>query len=310
MQQSNSVIDAKDGSCCCSWPDCQEWTAVLQNSPGYEVLGKISRFRHHNNIVAKHDTETDTKKKAKLAKSLSEKVGFRKVLIRHIKPLNLKNLQTRDIWIARHHFPHKYILDSPTARYLSKPISQSTAKECNIGILPYDKANVYCKETRMYFVAPVVTRSEVEKLVKKLRQADISSSVTRDVRQLRRNESLVEYSTPSKISSISNNVTPEDTGMHVTDYIASVTQLVAKLEAIVKPAVQAMDSNYVRKGNELNILLSENIHYTNICRLLSEYHHCTEEIPLPLSQKSCIYSEKLVLPVLDQDFIAYGTIFT
>jgi len=331
----------RDTLCICSWPKCREWTIVFKTTPGYELLGKISTIRQPAKIAAIHDTETDTAKKSKLAKSLSEKVGFRKNVLHHIKPLNSKDLQKKDIHIARHHFPHKFILDSQSARYLSKPISESTAKECNIGILPHYKTNIFCSKTKKYFLSPVVTRKEVEQLVKKLQRTELSSITSREVRRERRtkiltpikkntisnnvipsknntisnnvtpqdiivNRSEVEQSvkksqtdissvtrevcrerrnitisTPHKENMIISNVTPKDTGIHaVTDYIPTVEFLVGKLEAIVLPAFKTMDQNSSYKRDALNEMLSKNIHFTNICNLLADYHKCTAAITL------------------------------
>ena len=283
--------------CICSWPKCQEWTMVFQTTPGYELLGKVSRIRAPTDLAAKHDRETDIAKKSKLAKSLAENIGFRKVVIHHIKPLvSSKDLQEKEIYIARHHFPHKYILDSRSARFLSKPIPESTAKECNIGILPHDKANVSCRKLKMYFKSPVVTRNEVEQLVKQLK-TDISG-VTREVRNKRRQQKLVNLLTPAKNSTISNNITPEETAISgVSDYIASVQELVDKLDVIVLPAVESLDQNCSRKGDDLNKVLSGNFHFTNIFKLLADYHKCTAVISLNIfdadkSLKLCFCSEQ------------------
>mmetsp|Transcript_5514 Transcript_5514/g.7042 ORF Transcript_5514/g.7042 Transcript_5514/m.7042 type:complete len:499 (+) Transcript_5514:124-1620(+) len=310
------------GFCICSWPECRDWTNVFKSTPRYESLGKISRIRHN---VAKSD-------------------GFRNNLIHHIKPQNSQDLQNKDIHIAWHHFPHKIILDSSQSApcfQVTKPISESTAKECNIGILPHYKTNIFCSKTKKYFLSPVVTRKEVEQLVKKLQRTELSSITSREVRRERRtkiltpikkntisnnvipsknntisnnvtpqdiivNRSEVEQSvkksqtdissvtrevcrerrnitisTPHKENMIISNVTPKDTGIHaVTDYIPTVEFLVGKLEAIVLPAFKTMDQNSSYKRDALNEMLSKNIHFTNICNLLADYHKCTAAITL------------------------------
>ena len=160
-------------------PNAKKWTMLFKTTPGYELLGKVSRIRAPTDLAAKRDRETDIAKTSKLAKSLAENVGFRKVVIHHIKPLSSKDLQEKDIYIAQHHFPHKYVLDSRSAHFLSKPIPESTAKERNIRILPHDRANASCRKLKMYFLLPVVTRNEVEQLFEHLKP-DISC-VTREV---------------------------------------------------------------------------------------------------------------------------------
>ena len=87
--------------------------------------------------------------------------------------------------------------------------------------------------------------------------------------------------TPSKNITISNNITPEETGIScVTDYIASVKELVVKLEVKVLPSFEALDQNCLCKGDDLNKVLSGNVHFMNICKLHADYHKCTAAISL------------------------------
>ena len=151
----------------CNWAECSNWTKVLASSLEHQHLGSIARLRYGTLQINidRAATATDTKAKQKYQEKIRLLTEYRKVVLKHLGvPVGqLSSFSVgRDIYIARHHFPHTYLRTNPKCVYFA-PIPEDLAQTLGIGTLPMDKFNVANYDKREYFLVPNVKKGECEK---------------------------------------------------------------------------------------------------------------------------------------------------
>ena len=148
----------RTGKCICLWKECHSWTAFFASKKHH--LGSMVKIRGNVN-----DSQQCPRT------SLSKKEKFRKIVLRNLNRCDLNKSQTQALFVAKHHFPHKYMDKRPSKR-LSTPISELQAESLGIPTKRNrDVANVaytVVGGTSYYFLAPCVPRKIVSDLVKQL----------------------------------------------------------------------------------------------------------------------------------------------
>ena len=154
-------------TCMCNWAECSNWTKVLASSLEHQHLGSIARLRYGTLQINidRAATATDTKAKQKYQEKIRILTEYRIVVLKHLGVGQLSIFSGgRDIYIARHHFPHTYLRTNPNCSYYA-PIPEDVAQTLGIGILPRDKVNVANYDKREYFLVPNVKKGDVKSMV-------------------------------------------------------------------------------------------------------------------------------------------------
>jgi len=259
---------------------------VFLDSEDHKYLAPIARLRY--DIIKKYskilETCTEDKKRQELTRKIKLVESFRKNVFKHlgIKRSQQQSLENKDIYVARHHFPHSYMMEKSTKCNVSEPITKEKAQSLGIGTLPHDKANLATKGSEppyieTYFLSPNVGKVTVEGVIK-----SIGGSSTCKRYNDRINRQL--FQTPPTKKAISMSVTNGETlkeketveENEIHTYLYPVPVLMEKLQSIVEYEIKSSECRNKSSGailtEPLNIALARNVHFKNISMLLSRIY--------------------------------------
>jgi len=252
-----------NSKCCCSWDECGKWCQILRDSDEreYKDLGTISRV---------------TLGQENLPHS------YLKCASKHLQFDASKYKNNKYLYVAKHHFPHEYVRDKKSLK-ITKPI---TKEQANLhGITTFDDTNIAVKGTNTqpttYFLAPVVTKSTVKRLIDNI----MIGGGDRQKRacKRRREKDTVTITTTKPAAGDEACILPS-----ITDPVTSITQYCPPVESlkdlirrIVICETKKMESS---DGYTLNKKLQENEHFRNISTLWKDFHKYTGHLELGSNQ--------------------------
>lgn len=263
--------------CICKWPLCDQWSSILSESSEYCHIAGLAEIRSPARYRTSKTTNTNTRskknKKAVTSTLDSHHEKYRSAIFHHLGITRLEQSKfPKDIYIAKHHFPHKYLLEKKRV-YYRRPISGELASDLGIN---RDKTNFAKNDIKsnkkLYYFVPNVPMKDVEGIILGLNSGRLSRQVKRVSE-----DPPVPIATSPKVSKPNltrrfhrNDI--EDI-LHVSDYIPTVEFLTARLQILIEAAVKKVT---VEKGKVwktiLNEYLNNNLHFKQLSMLIYDFY--------------------------------------